>query len=137
MALLKEDKEALLKLRPTLTELRRIRGLRDYAAIRKKYFGSTIPDVSEVSILFVSGKRIGKTAKEDHLLGCLRYAPDMLGANICIDEASPDATYLMTLVHEMAHLKVEGKWKRDMGHGKHWQAEMQRLARLGAFKPLW
>ncbi|WP_446744312.1 hypothetical protein [Silvibacterium acidisoli] len=39
----------------------------------------------------------------------------------------------LTLHHEMAHLKVGTKHK----HGKVFQAEMLRLATLGAFRGLW
>jgi SprT-like family len=41
-----------------------------------------------------------------------------------------------TMLHEMAHLKV---WMRmrKFGHGKEWQREMRRLARIGAMDKIW
>jgi hypothetical protein len=39
----------------------------------------------------------------------------------------------ITLLHEMAHLKVLPYWR----HGAPFQAEMQRLAIAGAFRRLW
>jgi hypothetical protein len=137
MALLTEDKEALLKLKLTIGERRRVRALRDYTAIKKKYFGNTIPDVSCISVVFVPETIIEKQCGKEGCLGCfLGRAGDVL-AIIAIEEDSSDCVYLMTLAHEMAHLKVNGKYRRDMRHGKYWQAEMKRLARLGAFQPLW
>lgn len=38
-----------------------------------------------------------------------------------------------TILHEMVHLTLKG---RDR-HGKAFEREMQRLARLGAFKGIW
>lgn len=39
---------------------------------------------------------------------------------------------LITLLHEMAHVKV---W--DAKHGRKWRGEMRRLAAAGAFDDLW
>ena len=39
----------------------------------------------------------------------------------------------LTLLHEMAHMKVNLKFGRAMGEGKNWNKEMHRLMRLGAF----
>jgi hypothetical protein len=131
--------ENLRKIKPTLNEARRIRALRDYTAIRKKYFGDTIPEATCVSIIFVSKRvfeRVYGPGRYDTLGCCTPYAADAL-LLIAINEESNDCIYLATMVHEMAHAKIDRKWKRYMGHGKLWQAEMKRLARLGAFEPLW
>jgi hypothetical protein len=37
----------------------------------------------------------------------------------------------VALVHEMAHFKVNWQWKRRMGHGRHFKAEMRRLVSIG------
>jgi Zn-dependent peptidase ImmA (M78 family) len=46
-----------------------------------------------------------------------------------------DALWKFTLLHEMVHLKLDGIPCAD--HGPLFQAEMLRLANLGAFKGLW
>lgn len=43
-----------------------------------------------------------------------------------------DEFMLITLLHEMCHVKV---W--DAKHGRKWKAEMRRLAAAGAFDDLW
>lgn len=43
-------------------------------------------------------------------------------------------TTLLTLLHEMVHLALPAK---GAPHGPHFQKEMLRLARAGAFKGLW
>ena len=42
----------------------------------------------------------------------------------------------MLLLHEMAHIKLRKRKVRDV-HGREFQHEMQRLARIGAFRDLW
>ncbi len=42
----------------------------------------------------------------------------------------------MLLLHEMAHIKLRKRKVRDV-HGREFQHEMQRLARMGAFRDLW
>ena len=42
----------------------------------------------------------------------------------------------MLLLHEMAHIKLRKRKMRDV-HGREFQHEMQRLARIGAFRDLW
>jgi len=137
MALLKSDIEALRKLKLTIQEARRIRALRDYQAIKKKFFGIAVPDVSSVSIVFISSKIMSKYFRSEETVGCNLSGIGAILHIIAIDEDSTDSEYLMTLIHEMAHLKIDEKWKRRMGHGKHWQNEMKRLAIAGAFEPLW
>ena len=57
--------------------------------------------------------------------------------NIVVSEDCDSALRGSTILHEMAHIKVDLKFGREMGHGKHWQNEMKRLARLGAFRDMW
>jgi hypothetical protein len=44
--------------------------------------------------------------------------------------------WALVLLHEMVHLKLNGKDAGD-GHGHKFQREMKRLATLGAFNGLW
>jgi hypothetical protein len=127
-------------MRPTIPELRLIDLMRDYRAIRKGYFGTTIPAVEDVMIRFLSKKEISRFVGKDEILGaCLagKYekCPFPYVIAIC-DDLNVNETR-MTLLHEMAHMKVDIKFSRARGHGKHWQAEMKRLARAGAFENWW
>ena len=57
---------------PTLPELRLIDLMRDYRAIRKHYFGNTIPPVEDVLIGFLSQKEICRFVGKDETVGaCL------------------------------------------------------------------
>ncbi len=42
----------------------------------------------------------------------------------------------MLLLHEMAHIKLRKRKMKDV-HGREFQHEMGRLARIGAFRDLW
>lgn len=45
-----------------------------------------------------------------------------------------NSVWRLTLLHEMAHLLTENEQEE---HGPRWHWEMHRLARAGAFDPLW
>lgn len=121
------------KMVPTIRELRIIDLMRDYRAIRKRYFGKSIPEVESVAISLVLGSVLENIYDE----GCLGLNINHDAYVILIAEQSSVNETRMTLLHEMAHIKVEIKWNRSMGHGKYWQAEMKRLARRGAFEAWW
>ena len=135
-----EEVESIKEMVPTLRELRIIDLMRDYRAVRNRYFGETIPPVEKVAFLFLDQlgmEQIG--AFEDSLGLCLcptqfhKSAPVILA----FSEDNGVSQQRITLIHEMAHAKVNREHKRDMGHGKFWQNEMKRLAKLGAFDDWW
>ena len=128
-----EDIEDMRKMVLTIRELRLIDIRRDYRAIRKRYFGNSIPLVDEVAIVFVSGK-IMESIFDEHCLGfCVEAELHHVGLSvIAIAEDSNPVETRLTLLHEMAHLKVEAKWNRNMGHGKYFKKEARRLMAAGA-----
>jgi hypothetical protein len=132
--------ERIREMVPTIEELRIIDLMRDYRAIRKNYFGSTIPPVEDVLIRFLSRKEICRFVGKDETVGaCLvgRYSTNPFPYILAVaDDLSVNETRI-TLLHEMAHMKVDIRHRRARGHGKHWQAEMKRLARIGAFENWW
>ena len=137
--LLQTEVQRMKKMVPTVDELRIIDLMRDYRVIRKAYFGNTIPVVEDVFIRFLSQKEIGRFTGEGGTLGACsagvpgKYSPHVLAI---ADDLSVNETRI-TLLHEMAHLKVDLNFPRARGHGKHWLAEMKRLARIGAFERWW
>lgn len=133
-----EEVRRLRKLSPRLDELILIDMRRDYNVFRKAFFGNSVPPVE--AIMF--GRTtcpIMKKATDRNCYGFYIRSPfdDLAMAAIVVAEDSDFVTRGMTMLHEMAHLKVDFKMGREMGHGKYWQAEMTRLARLGAFRRMW
>jgi hypothetical protein len=133
-----EAVQRMKKMVPTVDELRVIDLMRDYRVIRNRYFGNTIPVVEDVFIRFLSQKEISRFVGEgEETIGACSAGvcggPHVLAV---ADDLSVSETRI-TLLHEMAHLKVDLSFPRARGHGKHWQAEMKRLARIGAFERWW
>lgn len=106
---------------------------RAFATYNRKYFGGKLPKVAVVWSQIIGRKFDGecdwtvdaKTRKvipEETVIRIDRK----IKRQVCYSE--------MVLLHEMAHLKLAGK---NAKHGKHWQREMHRLARIGAFDKLW
>ncbi len=134
------------KMRMTVAERDLIYIRRCYECIRKKFFKrSALPPVEAVLILYSSRKRMNDLHRswgcyDESYMDCLGFYGEMYAPHyglIVIDDGLDEVTTIGTLIHEMAHMAVEIKHKRNMGHGKVWQAEMLRLARAGAFKTIW
>jgi hypothetical protein len=53
-----------------------------------------------------------------------------------VPKSRPTKVALMTLLHEMVHLKLWKKYPKEQ-HGHRFNKEMKRLARVGAFRNLW
>lgn len=121
-------------MRPTVKELRLIDLMRDYSAIRKRSFGKTIPPIEKVALIFAPNDEMARIGGGDEASGACcsgiircRTVPYV----IAINENCGEVEARTTLVHEMAHLKVNIKHGRTMGHGKYWKKEMHRLVGLG------
>lgn len=133
-----ERREFLVSMKPTLAELRLIDLRRDYAVYRSRFFGSTIPDLDSVVLGFCPGNVMRNIFSDDCLGFCIEGPVKYTAASvILIAWDTNDTVQVGTMVHEMAHLKINLRFNRNMGHGKYWQKEMKRLARLGAFKNIW
>lgn len=128
----------LREMRPTLDELLLIDLRRDYAVFRKRWFGNSVPPVEEVVLGLAFHAQMAEVRGKECFGFCISESsggPYMPVIVIC--KTGPEDERATTLLHEMAHVKVDRKFGRDMGHGTHWQAEMKRLARIGAFKNIW
>lgn len=123
---------------PTLAELRNIDLKRDYCSIRKNYYGSTIPPADEVLIAFLPREEISRLSGYDDnetdglcSFGTFRGLP-IPKAILLPDDLKVNETRV-SLLHETAHMKVNLKFGRNMGHGEYWKQEMNRLMLVGAF----
>ena len=117
--------------------------MRDYRAIRNRYFKKSIPPVEEMILQFLPREEIARLSgfddkETDGLCSFGKFSRSIPCPKsiLLADDLKTNETRT-TLLHEMAHLKVDTKFDRAMGHGKHFQAEMKRLARLGAFENWW
>lgn len=92
-----------------------------YLRFNKKFFGGRLPKDLRV--------RFKKMRKED--LGYTRYF-GRTPVVICINPG-PYQLVMGTLLHEMCHVNLPTR----VQHGKEFQNEMLRIAKLGAFKDIW
>ena len=141
MPKLPSDEVARIKeMVPTVDELRIIDLMRDYRAVRSLYFGKSIPPVEEVLIGFMPSRemrRIGAGVDSDGACLAGRVAGLITCYAITLSDDLRANETRITLLHEMAHLKVNIKFGRQMKHGEHWKKEMRRLAAAGAFDNWW
>jgi hypothetical protein len=96
-----------------------------YRYYNRKYFGGKLPVVKvKFTDLIDKYGAVGNTHYEARV-------PEM----ILIDKTLRrwNITARLTLLHEMVHVKLPYK----IVHGKMFEKEMRRLARLGAFTGLW
>lgn len=92
-----------------------------YANYNRFYFGGKLP--RDMDVFYAPDDRVHGLAVKDVNGNC----------TIQIDTALMGTRYAKwTLLHEMAH-HATGDW----GHGKRFQAQMLRLAIMGAFKKIW
>ena len=133
----KSEVERIKVMVPTMVELRIIDLMRDYRAIRKAYYGKTIPPVEEVLLRFLPRHEIKRLSGLNEevdglcLFGAYRGVPCPYAILLAEDMGTRRIRH--TLLHEVAHMKINLKFGRMMGEGKHWNNEMRRLMRLGAF----
>lgn len=124
--------ERIREMVPTVAELRIIDLMRDYRALRNRYFGNTIPPVEEVILRFLPRTEMQRLARaEEADVDGLCMWGVYLGSPVpkiilLADDLRVNETRL-TLLHEMAHMKVDIKHRRQMKHGKTFQKELDRL----------
>lgn len=135
--LCKAEVERLKAMVPTVNELRIIDLMRDYRAVRKAYFGNSIPPVEEILIRFLPAYELARFCP-DHDPNtegaCLagKYGNDLFPYVLVLADDLNVRDTRYTLLHEMAHMKVNKKFGRKMGEGKCWKKEMRRLMAAGA-----
>lgn len=122
----------------TISESRAIELIRDYDYIRTRYFGNTIPPVGEVLIGFLSRREIARLCRDedeetDGLCSFGMYRGTPCPKAILLADDLSDTDEAITLRHEMAHMKVNLRFNRLMGEGKHWKKEIRRLVAAGAY----
>ena len=93
-----------------------------YKSFNRRFFDNKLPKDTELKIVYIPG-----------LLGY------QLGEQIVLNKKyRTDSVWKATLLHEMAHLKLEDDPSHEKSfHGKKFQKEMLRLAKCGAFKGIW
>jgi hypothetical protein len=136
----KEEVERIKEMVPTIAELRIIDLMRDYRAVRNKYFGTSIPPVDEVLLRFLPRKEMNRLGGADDIAGVCchgEYAGAAAAKVILLADDLHICETRITLLHEMAHMKVNTKCGRQMKHGETWKKEMRRLAAAGAFDDWW
>lgn len=134
----KDEVDRLKEMVPTVDELRIIDLMRDYRAIRKGYFGNSIPSVEEVLLRFLSREEMDRlTRREDGETDGLCLWGEYLGSpvprTILLADDLRTNEIRVALLHEMGHMKVDIKHGRRMHHGKVFQKELTRLRVAGAY----
>ncbi len=134
----KAEVERLKDMVPTIAELRIIDLMRDYNVLRKRHFGKTIPPVEEISIRFLPRNemdRLGRSTGRDidGYCSCGVYQGAPIPQTLALADDLDVIQTRHSLIHEMAHLKVNLKAGRAMGEGKHWKKEIRRLVAAGAY----
>lgn len=137
-----DEAERIREMVPTIAELRDIDLQRDYRAIRKRRYGNTIPPVEEIIIKFIPRKELARLSgfnddDTDAFCSCGKHKGTPVPQAILLADDLREDDTRMRLLHEMAHIKVNLKFGRSMGHGIHWQKEMQRLAVAGEMAAWW
>lgn len=106
------------------------KGLRErYDKYNKKYFGNQLPKETRVE-----WRQIRKSHGGDFL--AMPSGAVGIFINPHLRKSRTEKYALLTLLHEMCHLNL---WcqKIRAHHGPKFQAEMKRLAKLGAFEKIW
>lgn len=123
---------------PTVAELRIIDLMRDYRVVRDSYYGTLIPPVEKVLLRFLPREEIARLASDEEkdtdglcLAGDFKGTPEPY-AILLADDLRTNETRI-TLLHETSHMKVNLKFGRNMGHGKHFKRELRRLMMAGAY----
>ena len=96
-----------------------------YLHLNKKHFGNRLP--KDLPVVF---------SKQKETAGITTFHPQTnrpLYIQINKLARAGFATTMLTLLHEMCHVAIP----HVRGHGPRFQAEMQRLAKAGAFKEWW
>jgi Zn-dependent peptidase ImmA (M78 family) len=94
-----------------------------YRYYNRKYFGNSLPNPPNVKV---------KWGEIEPAMGL--QLDNEIVINRC--HRSNQRVWRGTLLHEIVHLKLDDcAIKSD--HGKEFQAEMLRLAKLGAFRLIW
>ena len=130
--------ERIKEMVPTIAELRIIDLMRDYRALRKRHFRNTIPPVEEMLIRFLPRSEMdrlsGSTDRDtDGFCSCGKHHGVPVPQTLSLADDLDVIQTRHTLIHEMGHLKVNLKFGRAMGEGKHWRREIRRLATAGAY----
>jgi hypothetical protein len=107
-----------------------------YIIYNQRYFGNKLP--TDARIIW-SDKTTKKRAAQLLVWGH-SLADAEIALNPMMKKLGAECRALQSLLHEMCHLylRVLGKSSSVYtGHGRLWQQQMKRLARIGAFSHVW
>lgn len=105
------------------------KGLKErYDKYNRKYFGNQLPKETKVTWMGRKG-HVG-----DFVV--LSSGAIVILINPLLRKLKTEKYALLTLLHEMCHLSLWCQRSRA-SHGPKFQAEMKRLASLGAFETIW
>jgi hypothetical protein len=113
---------------------------REYKEFNREYFDHDLPD--DVRVTF------SNNMPKDAIGGCHIHGVmecKWTGRDKCVGHSISIRPFLknydclarMTLLHEMAHLRVGLTVGRCNPHSYKWQTEMRRLVKIGAFDDYW
>jgi hypothetical protein len=134
----KGEVERIRAMVPTIAELRVIDLMRDYRVLRKRHFGNSIPPIEEIFVRFLPRREMDRQSgnTDGNTVGfcsCGNHHGTPVPQTLSIADDLDIFGIRHSLLHEMAHLKINLKFGRAMGEGKHWQREIRRLAAAGAY----
>ena len=101
-----------------LTTNAKLKNVFDY--YNRKYFNNKLPKDWVIEF------------RRTHFLGYCDFDSEEIILNSSWAYRSGTKLWRATLLHEMCHLACPGTT-----HGKEWQQEMLRIAKLGAFNKVW
>jgi len=108
----------------------------NYLIFNRRYFGNKLPlDAKIIWSHKTTKKRAAQLLVWKHKLDDTEIA-----LNPNMKKLGAECRALQSLLHEMCHLylRVLGKpVSVYTGHGRLWNQEMKRLARVGAFNTIW
>lgn len=112
---------------------------RYYRALNKRYFRNKLAR-TEIIIRrgLVKENKLGRVELIDNM-----HYPKLRKRAKYLISLSPKLIFslyhlLLVLLHEMAHVSVDPDLNaKFQDHGRKWQNEMKRLARIGAFRKYW
>ena len=102
--------------RPTVLE-------KAYRQYNRKYFGNKLPRHTDVLLRWANIPGMGYQQGDEIVINR--------------KDRRRDSVWRGTLLHEMVHLSLPNASPHNGFHGKDFQKEMLRIARLGAFENIW
>jgi predicted SprT family Zn-dependent metalloprotease len=111
--------------------------LKDYYLLfNKRYFGNKLPEDAQI----IWSEKTTKKRAAQLLVWEDTLAETEIALNPAMKKLGAECRALQSLLHEMCHLYLRAQGKPASvfaEHGRLWQREMKRLARIGALNTIW